>query len=57
MNGYLANPKATAETMDGEGWFHTGDVGHVDTHGNLYITDRLKVSFGDTVTGAYEPVL
>ncbi|MFZ4373313.1 MAG: 3-((3aS,4S,7aS)-7a-methyl-1,5-dioxo-octahydro-1H-inden-4-yl)propanoate--CoA ligase FadD3 [Mycobacterium sp.] len=42
MLGYLDDPQATAETIDAQGWLHTGDIGIVDVAGNLRITDRLK---------------
>ena len=42
MLGYLDDPRATTETIDAQGWLHTGDIGIVDGAGNLRITDRLK---------------
>ncbi|XIG80023.1 4-coumarate--CoA ligase family protein [Streptomyces sp. SGAir0957] len=42
MKGYLGRPQATADMIDGDGWLHTGDVGHVDADGWLFIVDRVK---------------
>ncbi len=42
MHGYLGNPSATASTIDPDGWLHSGDIGHIDADGHLWIVDRLK---------------
>lgn len=49
MKGYWNNPDATAAAIDAERWFHTGDIGEIDSEGFLKITDRKK----DIIINAY----
>ncbi|KAG7167823.1 4-coumarate--CoA ligase 5-like isoform X2 [Homarus americanus] len=42
MLGYANDPKSTAAAIDGDGWFHTGDIGYFDDQNFIFLTDRLK---------------
>ena len=42
MKGYLDNERATAATITDDGWLRTGDIGHIDEDGHLFVVDRLK---------------
>ena len=42
MTGYLNRPEATAESIDDEGWYHSGDIGYIDEDGYVFIVDRVK---------------
>jgi long-chain acyl-CoA synthetase len=50
LKGYYKNPAATAEVLDTDGWFHTGDAGFLDAGGHLKIIDRAK-DVGRLATG------
>lgn len=45
--GYLNDPVRTSETINKEGFLCTGDVGHIDKYGFVYITGRIKVIYSD----------
>lgn len=52
MKGYHGNPEATAEVITEDGWFRTGDIGHLDDGGYLFVSDRLKdmiISGGENI--------
>jgi acyl-CoA synthetase (AMP-forming)/AMP-acid ligase II len=42
MPGYLNNPEATEESIDADGWYHSGDIGYIDDDDHVFIVDRVK---------------
>jgi long-chain acyl-CoA synthetase len=54
MKGYYREPEMTSDAVDEEGWFHSGDLGHIEPEGQLKITGRkkelFKTSFGKYVS-------
>ena len=42
MHGYLDDPASTARAFDSEGFYHSGDTGHIDDEGRLFLVDRIK---------------
>ncbi|XP_021745127.1 4-coumarate--CoA ligase-like 1 [Chenopodium quinoa] len=42
MQGYYKNDEATQQTVDKDGWLHTGDIGYIDDDGDIFIVDRIK---------------
>ncbi len=54
MKGYYSEPEMTSAAIDGEGWFHTGDLGRIEPEGHLKITGRkkelFKTSFGKYIS-------
>ena len=52
MAGYWGRPEETARAISRDGWLHSGDAGHIDADGYLYITDRIKdmiISGGENI--------
>jgi long-chain acyl-CoA synthetase len=54
MKGYYKEPGMTSDAIDADGWFHTGDLGHIEPEGHLKITGRkkelFKTSFGKYIS-------
>ena len=57
MSGYYKAPETTAEVIDSEGWFHTGDRGEIDSEGFLRLTGRVKEIFKTSMGKYVSPIL
>jgi long-chain acyl-CoA synthetase len=57
MKGYFKDKVMTAEAIDSDGWFHTGDVGEIDDSGHLQITGRIKEIFKTSMGKYISPAL
>lgn len=55
MQGYWRNPEATAEVLTSDGWLHTGDMGHLDYDGFLFIDGRVKSLLISNAGEKYSP--
>ncbi|EPB65219.1 hypothetical protein ANCCEY_15718 [Ancylostoma ceylanicum] len=51
MQGYMSSREETSKVIDAEGWFHTGDVGILDSAGQTLIVDRPKVASAEESGG------
>jgi long-chain acyl-CoA synthetase len=57
MQGYFKDPEMTNDAIDSEGWFHTGDVGLIESTGHLRITGRIKEIFKTSMGKYISPAL
>lgn len=57
MQGYFKDPEMTNDAIDNEGWFHTGDVGLIESTGHLRITGRIKEIFKTSMGKYISPAL
>jgi fatty-acyl-CoA synthase len=59
MDGYWKDPERTAEVLDGDGWYHTGDLARQDDDGYFYLVGRVRdiIVTGDTADNVYSRLL